>query len=240
MNCRTARAVASTLAVPIAAGFAVLLPQSLHAQVRDSVITTSASRVVRVSPDRASLYLVIDGTAETAADAIARLDVKLTAVGDAARKFASRVSVERPLPMGVSFANPQSGYPQVPGQSAHVARAIMRVQVGQLDQLSPFIAAMLAAGASSVTGLTFELTAADSVRRARAADALQAATGDATALVAAMGGRLGALLDVSMSSNSPFFQPPQINLDPRYNISQGIAPEVQVQASVTVRYRIVR
>ncbi|MES2524232.1 MAG: SIMPL domain-containing protein [Gemmatimonadota bacterium] len=224
----------------MAVALVALLPGSLHAQVRDSVITTSASRQVRVAPDRASLYLVIDGTAETAADAIARLDVKLTAVGDAARKFASRVVVERPLPMGVSFANQQSGFPQLPGQSAHVARAVMRVQVSQLDHLSPFIAAMLASGASSVTGLSFELTAADSVRRARSAEALQAATGDATALATAMGGRLGALLDVSMSSNANFFQSPQINLDPRYNISQGIAPDVQVQASVTVRYRIVR
>jgi len=56
----------------------VLLPLPLQAQaVRDSIVTVTASRISRIAPDRASLYVVVEGTAETAVDAVARVETKL-------------------------------------------------------------------------------------------------------------------------------------------------------------------
>ncbi len=57
-----------------------LLPLHLSAQTaRDSIVNVTATRTTRIAPDRATFYLIVEGTAETAADAITRVDTKLKA-----------------------------------------------------------------------------------------------------------------------------------------------------------------
>ena len=74
-----------------------LAPAALNAQIiqtgRDSVITVSAARTSRVTADRASLYVIVEGTAETATDAVARVETKLGGVSDALKKLGALVDV---------------------------------------------------------------------------------------------------------------------------------------------------
>ena len=61
------------------------------------VVTVTASRNSRIVADRASLYVVVEGTAETAPDAVARVETKLKAVSAALKGFGSRQEVDAPI-----------------------------------------------------------------------------------------------------------------------------------------------
>ena len=59
----------------------LLTPAVLGAQtVRDSVLSVSVTRSFRITPDRASFFVVVDGTAETSGDALTVGNTKLEAV----------------------------------------------------------------------------------------------------------------------------------------------------------------
>src|SRR3954469_1652603 len=90
------------------------LPLPLVAQLpRDSIVTVSATRVSHVRPDRASFFLVVEGTAETTTDAIARVDTKVKAVVDAMKTFGARVNLDPPVGLGVGPSPAPNGYPGV-------------------------------------------------------------------------------------------------------------------------------
>jgi uncharacterized protein YggE len=220
---------------------ALLVPAVLHAQViRDSTITVSASRNTRVAPDRASMYVLVEGSAETPADAVARVELKIKAVGDAIRALASKPDVDRPVIFSTGPAAQPNGFPQASGPPSNLSRAVMRVQTNRVDQIAQIAAAALAAGAAGVSSITFEASASDSVRRTRMADALAVARADATALATSLEGHLGALIDVT--SNSPnlgFVGPTQLNFDSRFYQPPQV-PEVNIMVNVTVRYKLVR
>ena len=219
-----------------------LIPFGAHAQVsRDSIIAVTASRTSRLVPDRASLFVIVEGTAETAADAVARVDTKLKGVTEALRGFATRIEVDRPIAYSVGPTPNPNGYPVSQGSSTNTARALIRVSTNRTDQISGLIAAALGAGATNSSSLTFESSVADSVRRTRIAEVLQAARGDAEALAQALGGHLGAVVDVGTSGGGQTFnQPTYIVFDNRFSGGQASAPEVVITTSITVRYRLLR
>lgn len=215
-----------------------LVPLSLEAQVaRDSVITVSASRTTRLAADRASLYVVVEGTAETAPDAVARVETKLKPVMDALKGFGARADVDRPVAYTVGATPAPNGYPGVAAPATNLARSVIRVQLGRPDQIAHVIAAALAAGASTTSSLSFESSVADSARRVRIAEVLGVARVDAETMAQALGGRLGALVDASTTGQLGFQQPTTLNFDNRFG-QQAIAPEVIVTTTVTVRYRL--
>jgi len=218
----------------------VLLPLPLQAQaVRDSIVTVTASRISRIAPDRASLYVVVEGTAETAVDAVARVETKLKGVSEALKGFGSRVEADRPIAYTVGATQAPNGYPGAATPASNLARTVIRVQLARPDQIAHVVAAALGAGAVSTSSLTFESTVADSVRRTRIADALAAARMDAEAIALSLGGRLGPLVDVSTTGGFSFQQPSMLNFDNRFG-QQAAAPEVTINTSVTVRYRLIR
>jgi len=210
----------------------------LTAQQRDSVIMVSSTQMTRVAPDRASFYLIVEGTAETTADALARVEAKLKAVTDALKTFGPRVSLYPPFDYGVG-PSPANGYSPPPSIATNVARSILKVQLNRPEQLAHVIAAALSAGASSSSSLTFESSAADSIRRARIGEALNSARLDAEAVASSLGARLGAL--VSLNVSAPYAYPSTSPLDFNNRYGQySQPPEVVVSASVSVQYRIVR
>ena len=218
---------------------ALLLPLELSAQARDSIISVSSTRTSRIAPDRASFYLIVEGTAETTADALARVESKLKAVTDALKTFGPRVTLDPPVAYGVG-PTPPNGYPPPPlSVATNVARSIVRVQLTRPEQLAHVIAAAITAGATGSSSLTFEATAADSVRRARIGDALTAARLDAEALASSLGAHLGALVSVNASAPLGFQSPITLNFDNRFG-QPSQAPDIVINANVTVQYRIVR
>lgn len=221
---------------------AVLVPAALHAQqVRDSVISVSANRFVTVTPDRVSAFVVVEGTGETPADANTRLETKLKAVSDAIRGLGSYASIERPVSYGVTLAQNPNGYPVPSVPQTYVSRSVIRLALTRIDQMGTAVAAILASGASNVSSLQFESSAIDSLRREKVAEAIAVARADAQSLAAALGGKLGALVDVT-SSSSPanFGANNQLVFDQRFSGSSVQAPTIMVSTNVGMRFRLVR
>jgi hypothetical protein len=217
-----------------------VLPLSLSAQApRDSIISVSSSRTTKVPPDRASFYIIVEGTAETPPDAIARVDTKQKAVTEALRGFGARVKFDQPIAYGVEPTPAPNGYPVAPIPATNLARSVIRVQLDRPEQTGHVIAAAIGAGAASSSGLTFESSAADSVRRTRITEALGAAHLEAEAVAASLGGRLGALVNVTITGGPFAFPQQSLNFDNRFG-QQASAPDVTVAATVTVQYRLVR
>jgi uncharacterized protein YggE len=215
-----------------------LTPMVASAQARDTTIAVSASRTTRVLADRATLYVTVEGTAETPADALTRAGTKLNAVIEAIQMIRPRVEADRPISYGVANAPPQN-YTGAPVAPAYLARSVIRVTITRLDQLVILQAAVLAAGAASTPGLVFEASAADSVRRARLSEVIASAKADAEVMAAAQGARLGAIIDMSTNAFTGQGQPGFLNFDSRYS-PQAPAPEVVVTTNITIRYRLVR
>lgn len=218
-----------------------VLPVAVQAQtIRDSTISVSATKSTRIAPDRASMFVLVEGSAETPADAITRVETKLKTVADALKGAGSRVEVERSMTFSVGPAPQPNMYPAPVVPPSNVSRAVLRVNVASVDQVARVTATALAAGASSIANVTFESSVADSVRRARMTEALAVARADAQTLAAALEGKLGPLVDVSTNSPNIGFQGPSaINFDSRYMGPTQI-PEVVIVSSVTVRYRLTR
>lgn len=219
-----------------------LLPLRLPAQgVRDSVITVSASRTTKVAPDRASLYLIVEGTAETPTDAVARVDVKLKLVSEALKALGSRVALDPPIAYGVGPSPAvNGGYSGMNTPATNLARSVMRVQLNRPEQTANVVATAIGAGAATSSSLTFESSVADSVRRARIGDALNVARMDAEAIASSLGARLGTLVSVSTSGGPFGFQGPgMLNFDNRFG-QQASVPEITVTTTVTVQYRLIR
>ncbi len=219
----------------------LLLPLQLSAQiVRDSLITVTATRTSRVAPDRASLYLIVEGTAETATDAVARVDTKLKVVLEALKALAPRVTLDPPVAYGVGPSPAPIGYPGASTPPTSLARSVIRVQLSRPEQTASVIAAAISAGAASSSSLTFESSVADSVRRARIGDALGVARMDAEAIASSLGARLGTLVYVTTTGGPFGFQPPSaLNFDTRFG-QQASPPEITVTTTVTVQYHLIR
>ncbi len=218
----------------------VLLPLSLPAQAaRDSVISVSTARSARIAPNRAALFVSIEASAETANEAIARVEAKLKGVTDALKALGAGVENERPLTFSVGPTPSMNGFPSAALPASSTARSVIRVTVTRMDQLAAVMGAALDAGAANTSSLTFESTVSDSVRRDRATEALAATKTEAEAVAKALGGRLGSLVEATTSAGPSFQQPSMLSFDGRFG-QPSQAPEIVVTVNVTVRYRLVR
>lgn len=226
----------------------VLLPsgalgQGARVETADSEprIIATATRTARITPDRVTLYVTVEGSGESPTEAAQRAAQRLQAVRSALQPFATGRDAISTVPYGVSPAPNMPGFPGTSSQTSFVARYVVRVQPARIDQITQLGTAAIAAGASAASHPMFEASSADSVRRLRYAEALSHARRDAEALAAALGGRLGAILEVS-STGGPRQgdSPPYFTFVTRYEFpGQVQPPDVLVSATVTVRYRFI-
>jgi uncharacterized protein YggE len=222
-----------------------LSPAQAVARVEDDGIprvSATATRMARLTPDRATFYAVVEGAAESAGEAAQRADRKLQTVMEALRQMGLRGETLGSVPYGVAPAPNYGGFPGQPTANPFVARHLVRVQPTRLDQVMSIASALLAGGASMVTPPSFESAATDSARRAKFGEALAQARADAEALAAGMGMRLGALIEVTGNTGpTQGFGPQYFNITRGFEMSgPGQTPDVTVTASVTVRYRLLR
>ena len=204
-------------------------------------IVVTATRTTRIAPDRFALYVTVEGSGETPADAAQRGAQKLQAVTAALQPFSGREAIVS-VPYGVSPAPNINGFPGSSAQTSYLARYVLRVQPGRVDQITPLAVAAIAAGASSASPPTFEATGADSARRQRYGEALTQARRDAEALAAALGGRLGAVIEVSSNNITPGFSSSNgyVSFMSGYEFRGPVPPpDVVVSVTVTVRYRFI-
>jgi uncharacterized protein YggE len=207
-------------------------------------IVVTATRTTRIAPDRFTLYITVEGSGETPAEAAQRGAQKLQAVTAALQPFSGRDAIVA-IPYGVSPAPNINGFPGNSSQTSFVARYVLRVQPGRADQITPLGVAAIAAGASSATPPTFEATGADSTRRLRYGEALAQARRDAEALATALGGHLGAVIEVSTNSGPQGYPGSAgyggfVSFVSSYDFRGPVQPpDVVVSATVTVRYRFI-
>lgn len=207
---------------------------------RDSVLTVSATRVVRLVPDHATLFVTVEGTAETSADALARADGKLVQVLAALRALGDGVRIATPIAFSVAPTPNSRGFPGAPVAATITARTAVRVTVMRMTLLARTFAAASDAGAASAGSLTFESTAADSARLAEVAAAIVSARDEAMAMATGLGGRLGGLVEISSSSmDRGYGQPATLPFEGGMSFPP-LAPEVMFHVTVTARFRLVR
>jgi uncharacterized protein YggE len=227
--------IALLLALP---SLAASLPAQAVVEATPSPrITVTVTRVARVAADRAVLYAAVEGTAETAADAAARADLKAQAIVTALRALG--LPVERPLPYGVSGVPVMNSYPGMPQQPQVAARMVVRTPLTNLQQAAGAAAAAHGAGAAAAPITSFESSKADSVRRSLYAEAITAARQEAEALAQAMNVRLGRPTEasVTMGPQGPQFN--YLNLFGRgFDGGSQNPPDVTVTATVVIRYPI--
>ena len=204
-------------------------------------IVSTATRTTRIAPDRVTLYLTVEGSGESPAEASQRASQKLDAVTGAVQKLVSGRDAVSTVPYGVSPAQNLPGYPGSSSQTSFLARYVIRVQPSRVDQTTALAAAAIAAGASAASPPVFEASSADSVRRLRYAEALTQARRDAESIAAALGGHLGAVIEVTSTAGfNPSGSSNYVSFMNRYEFAGPVQPpEVVVGATVTVKYRYV-
>jgi uncharacterized protein YggE len=163
-------------------------------------IITSGSGEVRVSPDRATIFVGVQSRAPTAASAASDNSRRQRAILDTLRALGLGSDQLSTMNYNVSPEiqyNPNNQPPRVTG---YTVTNTVRADVRKLDDVARIIDAALAKGANEISGLQFYSSKADSVRRAAMTVAVANARSDAEALAKAAGGALGALLELSTSS----------------------------------------
>jgi uncharacterized protein YggE len=221
----------------------VASPQLLNAQTqpRDTTIAINITRTGRAPADRASLYFGVEAIGETASAAIERLNGKLKAMQDSARRASPTSQADVPVILGVA-PSAQTGYPP-PQMPLNLARAALRITLSKLTDLAALQTAMSQAGATMSGGISYESSTVDAVWKAKSAEALQAVRATAEMAADTQGYKLGRLLNMNVGGgpqSNGFQQPQQLNFDARNSYVQMVAPEIVVNASVGATYLLVK
>lgn len=194
----TVRSIIAGKCLPLAAALGLVItplaaqaPAGPHAA---SELVTAGSGDASLTPDRAIVRIGMETHAGTAAAASSRNAQKVQTVIDTLRKLGYRVDSLRTVAFSVS---PNYSYDGGRKLVDYQATATIRLTVAKLDRLGLTLDAVLAAGASDVSGLSFESDREQAGRAAALERALAKARADAEALAKAAGGRLGRLLEAT-------------------------------------------
>src|ERR1035437_5299664 len=79
------------------------------------------------------MYVVVEGTAETAPDAVARVETKVKAGSAALKGFGSRLEVDPPIAYAVGATPAPNGYIGAATPASNLARSVIRVQLIRPD-----------------------------------------------------------------------------------------------------------
>jgi hypothetical protein len=150
-----------------------------------------------VAPDRATVMISVETYGARAASVAAENAQIQARVLDTLRTLGFAGDMVSTLQYNVApnYARTETGQ----RQEGYIARNAVRVRLSDLGRIGSVIDASLARGATGVGGVRFEASNTDAARREALAGAARQARGEAEALAAAMGGRLGPLLSVSTS-----------------------------------------
>ncbi len=182
-----------------------LLAQAPGSEPARSQIITSGHGEAHVSPDRATLLITVETRGATAAAAGTDNATRQRATMDALRALGLQKNQ-----LSTAGYNVQPEYNHSSGNAPritdYVARNTVRAELHQLDQVGRAIDASLEAGATSISGLQFWASSADSARRVALAAAVAEARADAEVMARTAGGALGTLIELS---SGPEMQPPR-------------------------------
>jgi uncharacterized protein len=216
--------------------------QGIPEPVTSIYLSTQAS--VRLPPDRATLYIIVDAPAAVPADATERATRSGRAVVDTLRRLGLGEADARLINYGAAPA-PTAGAGPIPG-ATYAARTVIRVNLRRLELLPTVATAALSRGATLIGPIQFTAAAGDSARRAALAEALAQAKADAQEMARSAGGRLGRL--ISMNVNNTYYaesnlQPLPLS-GPQYNYESSAAwrttPEVVRTWGISTQWEVVQ
>lgn len=164
-----------------------------------AVIAVSGTGEVVLTPDRASLIIGVETSANTAAAAGAdnakihqAVKAALTAAGVASSDLSS---------VGYSVTTTWKYTSGAPVKTGYRASNSVKVEVHDLDRIGPLLDVALGAGATGVNDVSYEAKDEDQARQQALVKAVAQARSDADTLAKAAGGRLGNLLQLGTYSD---------------------------------------
>lgn len=198
MKAFASAAAALALTGAPAAGQAPTQPLAPALQPGEAVISVQAEGVSRNRPDVMEIVAGATTTGETSQAAVranAALVSRLVEVVRRSGIEARDVRTER-LSVNPRFARDRDEYEQ-PRILGYVAQNTLNVRFRDLSRASEIIEALFAAGANTVSGPRFSLSDGKPAQRAAERDAIAQARAEADNLAAALGKRVGRLLQVT-------------------------------------------
>lgn len=203
---------------------------------------------VRVAPDEATVRLGVvaqDASARTAQE-------KANRVSNAILAAVEKLGVERKdvqtsqLNLNPLYAqvrpDPNGGGESEPRITGYQASSSVAIRLDRLDLIGRVVDAGLAAGSNQIEGVTFGLRDDRPARQQALEAAVQQARAKAQTLAAALGVKLGEVLEASEGTSAgtpPVFEK-RMAFQMDTSVSTPVAPgEIEIDASVAIRYRIV-
>ena len=217
-----------------------------------SIIATGRGES-RATPDRAVVRLGAVAQAEQAQTApdqvnaiVGRAIDALTKAGVAERDIQTAdVSLHPVYSDGgpIPLAQPGRG-PREPRITGYRASNTVEVRVDDVGKVGAVIDAGVSAGANQLQGVTFELKDDAKARAEALARAVEKARADAQTMAAALGVTLGPVEEAMAGERDQIYPQPRFARMAMEAMAAGGAPvqpgEVDVVATVTLRYRIAR
>jgi uncharacterized protein len=225
--------------LPVAAG-----AQDPSNAERTPHLVVTASEEVEVPADRAHLTVTVESrgrTSQAAASENARIQ---TAVLEAIRRAGIASAQLRTQAVTVT---PEYQYPKEGGRPTVVGyqgRNVVAVEVRELARIGQVIDAALGAGATSIAGPRFALSAPDSARREALDAAVRKAGADASVMARAAGVQLGRVLELSSTDfgDAPMQEFPRVAMMRAESAGAVETPVevglIKVRVSVTLRIAI--
>ena len=210
------------------------------------VLTVSGSGNARVAPDEATVRLGVVAQAQTARAAQDQVNRVANAVLAAIQKLGIKAEDVQTSGLSLSPLYSQNNRPgaenQAPRITGYQANNTVTVRMDDLTKVGPVIDAGLGAGANTLDGVDFDLRNDEAARAQALTAAARAARAKAETLAKALGLRLGEILEVAEGGVS--ISPPPIPRIARMAMAESMgstpvsAGQVEVEASVTIRFRI--
>jgi uncharacterized protein YggE len=179
--------------------FAGMTGFSVTTCAEESQVAVSAAGTVSVKPDMAEFGVVVKSDAKTADKAAAETAEKYRKVQSALRT--AGIPLED-APSASYTVSPLWEWDQVIGKSllkGYSARHTIMVKVRNLAIIGRAIDAAVQAGANEVQNIMFSSSSYEGLRQQALAAAVSNARRDAAIMARAAGGRLGQLIEVSVS-----------------------------------------
>lgn len=207
-------------------------------------LVVRASEEVEVPADRAHLTVTAESRGRTSQLAASENAKVQAAVLEAIRRAGIASAQLRTQAVTVT---PEYQYPKEGGRPTVVGyqgRNVVAVEIRDLSRIGQVIDAALGAGATSISGPRFALSAPDSARREALDAAVRKARADATVMARAAGVQLGRVLELSSADfgDAPVQEFPRMALMRADSDSSVETPIelglIKVRVSVTLRVAI--
>jgi hypothetical protein len=209
------------------------------------VVVTSGEHVMRVAPDVAYVTVVAESRSKAPREA-----QRLTAETMAAVQQRLKTAGLAEAAMQTRAVDLQPEYDYAEGRQllrGYVARNTLEVRVGGVARVAEVIDAAVAAGASRVEGLRFDLEKRDELEREALTRAVQDAVKRAAAIAAGAGRAVGAIVRIE-DGRVPAAPEPRPIVASRMAMAEAVAAappptpiqagELEVSARVTVVVRL--